>query len=256
MDDLLTVLAKAVNMGLPVLLYGEAGTGKRFLAVQAAGDAAPVIDCDAGFSAARDFPSAGPVVLDKVDDLDAEGQLGLLAALKAAQAVTTIATARSRLDEAASRGAFRSDLYYRLAACPLAVPPLRNRREDIVPLARLFCEKWRGQFGESSPSWALATGDETALQNYRWPGNVRELENAVLRACALGKLSLGALVNGGGENETAGDLREATQKFRRGFVTRILDETKGNQTKAAKRLGIQRSYLSRLMKELEVRYAN
>jgi Nif-specific regulatory protein len=188
--------------------------------------------------------------------------------VKAEPDVFTVATARSSLEAAVGEGAFRSDLYYRLAGCPLYVPPLRNRREDVLPLADAFLRKWTEQL-HGGQEVTFADDAVTVLKEYRWPGNVRELENAVLRACALsGKRAslrardLGIKVPRNGPapddatvDETAAgdDLRGAIRRFKRAFVTRALDKTGWNQTKAAKNLRIQRSYLSRLLNELEIR---
>jgi Nif-specific regulatory protein len=213
------------------------------------------VDCAAGFSAARAFPSDGFVVLDNVDDLDADGQLGLLAALKAAPGVVPVATAAGNVDTAVG---FRRDLYYRLAGTSVCVPPLRKRQADVLPLARHFLAQWREQLGvppldsavvpPGQPTWEPSARDVAALEAYHWPGNVRELENAVLCACALGTLRLRPRSTG-----TVGDLRAATAQFKRDYVRRALDETGWNQTRAAELLRIQRSYLSRLLNELELR---
>jgi Nif-specific regulatory protein len=251
MQDLLAVLSQAVAARLPVLLYGESGVGKRFLADWTASQAA-----------------TQAAIFIGVDDLDAAGQLNLLTSLK--DGVFTVATARTSLESAVGEGAFRSDLYYRLAGCPLNVPPLRNRREDVLPLARTFLLKWTQELGQGQEE-AVTFADDAVklLLEYRWPGNVRELENAVLRACAVSGIrdsirarDLGIKVpkNGYARNEgivdlgdAEDDLRGAVRRFKRAYVTRALDKTGWNQTKAAKNLRIQRSYLSRLLNELEIR---
>jgi transcriptional regulator with PAS, ATPase and Fis domain len=261
MKDLLAVLSQAAAARLPVLLYGESGVGKHFLADWALSQAA-----------------GKALVFANVDDLDAAGQLNALTSLKVqvkaeSQAGPfTVATARTSLESAVGEGTFRQDLYYRLAGCPLYVPPLRNRREDLLPLAKTFLAKWTKQLGEKEALEEAVTFTDDAVQlllEYRWPGNVRELENAVLRACAvtgtrnqIRARDLGIKVpkNGAalGEvpldlDDTEDDLRGAVRRFKRAYVTRALDKTGWNQTKAAKNLRIQRSYLSRLLNELEIR---
>jgi Nif-specific regulatory protein len=268
MRDLLAVLSQAIAARLSVLLYGESGVGKHFLADWAVAQA-----------------TGKAVVFSNVDDLDAAGQLNLLAALKADPDTLTVATARSSLESAVGAGAFRSDLYYRLAGCPLYVPPLRNRREDVLPLAKTFLDKWAQQLGQVREE-AVTFADDAVdlLLSYRWPGNVRELENAVLRACAVigprsqirardlgikmpkNRLALSAAVSSADISivsdadevtvdldDADDDLRGAMRRFKRAYVTRALDKTGWNQTKAAKNLRIQRSYLSRLLNELEIR---
>jgi DNA-binding NtrC family response regulator len=259
--DLLAVLSQAVAAHLPVLLYGESGVGKRFLADWAVAEAA-----------------GKALVVAGVDDLDATGQLNLLSGLKvqveADPGTFTVATARSSLEAAVGAGEFRQDLYYRLAGCVLPVPPLRNRREDVFPLAKTFLSKWTKQLDKMQEAEITFADDAVKLLlEYRWPGNVRELENAVLRACAVGagKHSVIQVRDLGIKMPKRGpapsyvedigvdfadaddDLRCAVRRFKRAYVTRALDKTGWNQTKAAKNLRIQRSYLSRLLNELEIR---
>ena len=87
------------------------------------------------------------------------------------------------LRQAVAAGRFREDLFYRLHVVPIAVPPLRERREDVAPLARHFLAKYARQFGK--PVTDLSPGALAALERYHWPGNVRELENIIARSVAL-----------------------------------------------------------------------
>jgi Nif-specific regulatory protein len=163
------------------------------------------------------------------------------------------------------KGEFRSDLYYRLNVLPLFIPPLRQRTEDIPELARFFLSKFtrfnKRQFKGFSES-ALE-----ALLTYSWPGNIRELENCVERACVtangkwIQKEDLSLELEGGspkfgipgsGSPKGGRSLKAAEKVFKANFIRKVLDENGWNQTETAKALDIQRTYLSRLIKELNL----
>lgn len=97
--------------------------------------------------------------------------------------VRIIAATNRDLLERVSAGKFREDLYYRLAVFPIAIPPLRERMEDVIPMAELFLERYGTTMGR--PGLALSEDAKAAINAHRWPGNVRELENAVQRALLL-----------------------------------------------------------------------
>jgi Nif-specific regulatory protein len=161
------------------------------------------------------------------------------------------------------KGEFRNDLYYRLNVVPLHVPPLRQRTEDIPDLARFFMTKYMRQNKKEFSGFSQDALE--AILTYSWPGNIRELENCVERACviAAGKwikkedLLLNAASNaaGTGVGAHSGDrnLKTATNVFKANFIKKVLDENQWNQTETAKALNIQRTYLSRLMKDLNIR---
>jgi two-component system response regulator FlrC len=97
--------------------------------------------------------------------------------------VRIIAATNRDLLERVSGGKFREDLYYRLAVFPIAIPPLRERMEDVIPMAELFLERYGSTMGR--PGLRLSEDAKSAINAHRWPGNVRELENAVQRALLL-----------------------------------------------------------------------
>lgn len=141
------------------------------------------------------------------------------------------------------RGVFREDLYYRINVLTLTVPPLRERREDIVPLARQF-------LAEVAPSLrGFTQAAEHALERHAWPGNVRELRNAVQHGAAL---ALGPRVDavdlpdelGAAPTTAAGTLRSLAD-VEREHVLRVLDACGGIQADAARVLGIGRNTLWR-----------
>lgn len=156
---------------------------------------------------------------------------------------------------------FRADLYYRLNVIQLEVPPLRERPEDI----RLLVDAFVARFARDQKRRELTVTDDAirALRAWRWPGNVRELKNVVERMVVLApddvltKDSLPPEITGGraGRQSVVGDLpySEAVQEFKRSYLAQALRRTDGNQTEAAKLLGMQRSFLNRLVKELGLR---
>lgn len=154
--------------------------------------------------------------------------------------VRVIATTNCTLQTLAREGKFRPDLYYRLKVIPLSIPPLREHREDIPALVEYFATKYSGD----SPA-KLPCGFSARLLDYDWPGNVRELENFVRRALALsGSAASDADIFNGldsllapaasGSLEPGVTLRDAE----RHLLTRTLEATGGNRTRAAAMLGI------------------
>lgn len=157
-------------------------------------------------------------------------------------------------------GAFRQDLYYRLNVVSLNLPPLRQRKEDIENLSRHFVHKFSAEL--KRPRKSISAAALALLTRYDWPGNVRELENAIERAVVL---STGAEIEphdlpiSAAESEIysdgppEGSYHQSVQDFKREFLRSALAQAGGNQTRAAEALGLQRTYLSRLLKELGVR---
>jgi DNA-binding NtrC family response regulator len=171
-----------------------------------------------------------------------------------------IAATNTDLEQALKRGAFRQDLYYRLNVVSLSLPPLRSRREDVAILSRHFVNKYSTEL--KRPPKLIAPATMEVLSRYDWPGNVRELENAIERAVVLSggaeiePHDLPILEQTVGESDTGppgGSYHEAVLKFKRGLLRTALTQVKGNQTRAAEALGLQRTYLSRLLKELGIR---
>jgi formate hydrogenlyase transcriptional activator len=213
----------------------------------------------------------GTLFLDEVGDIPLELQPKLLRILQEQEFerlgsprtiqvnVRLVAATNRDLQQMVADGEFRMDLYYRLNVFPLALPPLRERREDIPRLVRHFVHKFAQRMGrqiETIPTEVL-----TALKSYSWPGNIRELENLIERAVILSpgpvlQVPLGE-VQGGGQLEkalgdtVAGTLVEAERKH----ILRVLRESNwvlGGPTGAAARLGMKRSTLHWKMKKLGI----
>jgi len=148
---------------------------------------------------------------------------------------------------------FREDLYYRLAVVELVVPPLQEHREDIPALATEFARIYAARFGMDGVR--LAPDLVAALQRAEWPGNVRQLENAIARMVALGgggEIPLEAFtgassstVEPGAEPPPDGTLtlREQVEAVERSVIARTLRSVSGNQSEAARRLGLSRGSL-------------
>ncbi len=214
----------------------------------------------------------GTIFLDEVGELPLPLQAKLLRVLQQKifervgdstpmKADVRILAATNRDIEAmVGNGTFREDLYYRLNVLPLYVPPLRQRLEDILILADFFLKKHSLDTKKAFDGFS-----EDALQamlSYSWPGNVRELENSVERACVFGRdklIGAGDLgiktdfcVGNGRGFQTTNSLKAAIDSFKAGFIKKALEEHKWNQTAAAKTLDIQRTYLSKLIKDLKI----
>jgi two-component system response regulator AtoC len=156
------------------------------------------------------------------------------------------------LRQAVRARAFREDLFYRLAVVPLAVPPLRDRKEDIALLVDHFIRKYAREFRKDVRG--ISRGALPALTAYGWPGNVRELENVVERSVALATravlrledLPLDLALHEPGPVGEEGEplaLAEARDRFERAYILRTLERENWNQSRAARSLGIHRNTL-------------
>ncbi len=212
----------------------------------------------------------GTVLLDAVGDLAPPMQAKLLGALQhgriypvgsgAGRTVRTRIIAASDLDleSQVERGAFRRDLFYRLNVLPIYLPPLRERPDDVTALAHHFLARSCATSGRG-PLRFMASA-LSALREHRWPGNVRELANTIERAAIAAHssieahhLNLGAVLQDQASDAYHGEsLKEAVRAYKRRFIRGALESHGWNQTSTSRSLGIQRTYLSRLIKELEI----
>jgi DNA-binding NtrC family response regulator len=215
--------------------------------------------------------NGGTLVLDEVGELSGPVQAKLLRALQEGEIqpvgagrvekVDVRVVACTNLDLAAEARArrFREDLYYRLAVVELIVPPLHDHREDIPALAEEFARRYGERFGMAGVR--LEPKLIEALQLADWPGNVRELENSVARMVALGgggaigpqafTQTASGTAEPGAEPPPDGtlSLREQVEALERSVISRTLTSVAGNQSEAARRLGLSRgSLIDRLKK--------
>jgi two-component system response regulator AtoC len=164
--------------------------------------------------------------------------------------VRVISSTNRDLDAAVAADRFRQDLYYRLNVFRIAVPPLRERREDVMPLATFFLERYAREFGR--PSVHLGPDAAGVLESYAWPGNVRELQNVMERATVLSGRGgavdarlLSQLVprpgpDDAGIADAAADLRlgPAVDALERRIILRALNAAGDNKAEAARTLGV------------------
>ncbi|HOZ71028.1 MAG TPA: sigma 54-interacting transcriptional regulator [Spirochaetales bacterium] len=216
-----------------------------------------------------ELADGGTIFLDEIGDLPLKLQAKLLRVLQqktyervgSSDTVTVdvriVAATNRDIDAQVKRGEFRSDLYYRLNVLPVYVPPLRQRKEDIPALAEFFLKK----FSRETKKQFTGFTDQAIehMLSYPWPGNVRELENAVERAVVIAKeKSIGARDLLIGDADTGRDeyrgksLKDALAIFKKHFIASALEEHGWNQTETSKVLDIQRTYLSRLIKEFAI----
>jgi Nif-specific regulatory protein len=216
-----------------------------------------------------ELADGGTIFLDEIGDLPLKLQAKLLRVLQqktfervgSSDTVTVnvriVAATNRDIDAQVKKGEFRSDLYYRLNVLPVYVPPLRQRKEDIPALADFFLKKF---CRETKKQFTGFTDEAMELMlSYPWPGNVRELENAVERAVVIAKekiidardLLIGDVATGRDEYRGK-SLKDALTIFKKHFIASALDEHQWNQTETSKVLDIQRTYLSRLIKDLSI----
>jgi DNA-binding NtrC family response regulator len=227
----------------------------------------------------------GTLFLDEIGELPLHLQPKLLRALESSEITPVgsdtpvridarlVAATNRNLAEAVAEGRFRDDLYYRINVVELAVPPLSQRHDDVLPLARQFAAEFAGSPVRLSPQAIQC------LLSHTWPGNVRELRNAIQRACLLCRGDvilpehLPPKVAGhcyGAEPRSAGGVQGTDQRLvpgsggadagrlsqvERATILATLEECHGNRTHAAKRLGISRRALIYKLRAIEASVA-
>ena len=309
MRRLLEATSRVATRDVTVLVRGETGTGKEFVAellhAQSGRAAKPLVrfNCAALPAELADaelfghvrgaFTGAvsnrpgyflqangGTLILDEIGELPMAIQAKLLRALQEGEIqpvgsgriekvdVRVVASTNRDLAADVKAGTFREDLYYRIAVVELVVPPLRDRKDDIPSLAEEFARRYGERFGLGNVSLEPALID--ALVHTDWPGNVRQLENTIARLAALssggviGLADFQAAESSSNSMPAAADsdhtdppldarngpsLKEQVEAFERGLVARALDATGGNQSEAARRLGVSRVTLIDKMKK-------
>ncbi|HLH40840.1 MAG TPA: sigma-54 dependent transcriptional regulator [Bryobacteraceae bacterium] len=223
-----------------------------------------------GATAARrgkfELADGGTLFLDEVGDLHASSQAKLLRVLQEGEfhrvggeqpirvAVRVIAATNRDLGEMVQQQKFREDLYYRLCVVPVRMPSLRERREDVRPLAEYFlcefCARNNFKLKQFGP------GVFDVLEDYSWPGNIRELRNTVERMAILTRgdiLEAGAVpveIRIARSAAPKGNLREAKESAEREHILRALEESKWNVSSAARVLGMERTNLHKRIRAL------
>jgi len=219
-----------------------------------------------------EMADGGTVFLDEIGDMPLGLQAKLLRVLQDHEFtrvggirlvkvnIRVIAATNRDLKQAIKAGQFREDLFFRLDVVGLTLPPLRGRPEDIPALAEFFLT--RQARDAKRPGMKLSDAAIAAMRGYAWPGNIRELENAIARAVVLSPheviqpdllaLSLQETPTSSAEYQTSYldmPYHESMEQHSRVLILRALRTENGNQTKAAERLQLQRTYLARLIKQ-------
>ena len=216
----------------------------------------------------------GTLFLDEVGDMSLKTQAKVLRALQEGRIepvggggvvsvdVRVIAATNKDLPEEIKAGRFREDLYFRLAVVPLRVPPLRERAEELIPLAEAFVKRLARNYGRAPKR--LAPDARETLLRHDWPGNVRELKNLMERALILGRGTdittrdlgpLAARVISEPDPFSFPEfpsLREGRDWFEGEYIKREMKLQNGNMTRVAERLGLDRSNLYKRLKSLGI----
>jgi DNA-binding NtrC family response regulator len=227
----------------------------------------------------------GSIFLDEIGDLRPEIQVRLLRVIQEREFtplgdttpvkvdVRIIAATNVDLKEAVKNGTFREDLYYRLSVVPIELPPLRERREDILPLSQFFIKKYAEENGRPI-SENIAPDVLSLLENYYYPGNVRELENIIERAVVIAQtneLTVECLRPEVSDPNSAMDMIKSTEgssadidisrgvnfydevrRFEIDLIRRALDQTAGHQSRAARLLGLNATTLNSKIKTYNI----
>jgi len=222
--------------------------------------------------------SGGTVFLDEISEMSLAMQVKLLRVLQErvirpvggtaeiAIDVRLIAATNNDLDRLVTEGAFREDLYYRISVIPIAVPPLRERREDIPLLANHFLKKFVAASGKSI--MRIASESLRELQGYDWPGNVRQLENTIERAVALestdqlnvelpterSKMRVAVISSNGSVPIPAEglDMERYVADIERSMLQNALHQSGGVQTRAAELLRLSYRSFRHLAKKYDI----
>jgi len=216
----------------------------------------------------------GTVFLDEIGDVSLDFQAKLLRVLQERRVrrvggddereldVRVVAATNRDLRAEVAAGRFREDLYFRLAVVPIELPPLRERRDDILPLARQFLAHANAELGRSVRGFGAEV--ERWLSAHAWPGNVRELENAIERGVVLARgdlLELGDVAldsrapsenAGAPAADASGSLQDFLERAAAERIRAALAEAGGVKAEAARRLAIDRTTLYRLMRRYGV----
>ncbi|MGP0592619.1 sigma-54-dependent transcriptional regulator [Nitrospira sp. T9] len=208
----------------------------------------------------------GTVFLDEIGDMPLGLQAKLLRVLQDHEFprvggtrlvrvnIRVVAATNKDLKRAVKERTFREDLYFRLNVVNLLLPPLRDRPEDIIPLAEHFLARHMREMKKRKRSFSKSA--IKTMRCYAWPGNIRELDNAIARAVVLGveeEISPDLLGLGGGKDELDEidnlPYHESLDRFGTRILEQAMRRSNWSQTKASELLGLQRTYLSRLLKQ-------
>ncbi len=213
-----------------------------------------------------ELANGGTLFLDEIGDISAKMQVDLLRVIESKRFsrigggeeiqvdFRLICATNKNLEKLVEEGIFREDLYYRINVFTIFIPTLRERKSDILPLAEYFIQKYARTMGK--PTKKISSTAQEILLTYSWPGNVRELENAIERAMVVGKHSeimredLPLHLNG--QESKNLDLLKL-EDLEKQHIEKILTDTKGNISRAANLLGIDRVTLYNKIKKYGIK---
>ena len=281
LKDLFSVVNRVASSQSPVLITGDKGTGKQSYAFQIFLSGVRkekkflIVKCW-HFPDLIEFNTSlyenCIVFFNDISFLSSKGQENLLFFLKEINEkkinIKVIASASVNLENLVLKNAFNQELFNRLNVLSFRIPALKDRKEDIIPLAKFFLVQSCNNYGKNIKDFS--TEAVKSLEDYYWPGNVSELKCVVERACILENLNtIGSenlfiensfekdlsktLDKNLNENLTDKSLKNALESFKRSYIIKILKENNWNQTKAGKILNIQRTYVAKLMTDLKIR---
>ena len=292
MQEIFGIVQRIARTTSTVLISGESGTGKeliaraihynsgrrgKFVGINCGAMPETLLEselfghmrgaftgADANKKGLLEVAEKGTIFLDEIGEMSAVMQVKLLrvlqerrfrrvGGLEEMQAdIRIIAATNQDLPRLITEGRFREDLFYRINVIPIALPPLRDRREDISLIAEHFLAKYNEQMGKNITG--LSRGAMELLQHHSWPGNIRELENVLERAVALEQTpsilpdSLPTSIRGDATRvptssvedlpEAGFDLEAHVKEIERGYIAEALKKAGGVQVKAAELLGM------------------
>jgi DNA-binding NtrC family response regulator len=263
-----------------LLHYWSDRVGQPFVAINCKAFAEGVLESElfghekgafTGATAARtgcfERATGGTLFLDEIGEVSPDFQAKLLRVLQDSEVlpvggnkphpidVRVVAATNRPLREEVAAGRFREDLYFRLNVIPIQLAPLRERGEDVLPLARHFLHRYAD---EAARRVSLSEEAERALLAHPWPGNVRELENAIERAVVLAReesiKSEDLLLEQAAESKVTaqGTLQDTLDQAAAARIRAALEAADGQRAEAAQALGIERTTLYRMMKRLGI----
>ena len=295
MKKVLTLLERVAPSDAAILITGESGTGKEVVAdlihalsnrkgqcvkINCAALPKDLIESElfghkkGAFTDAKSdktglFREAngGTLMLDELAEMPIETQSKLLRVLQDKKVrpvgdsidfpvnCRIVAATNRKIDEAIRTGKLREDLYYRIGVVSVALPPLRERREDILPLAASFLQRFAKE--ENRPATGFTTAAQERLQIFDWPGNIRQLVNEIYRAVLIADATLVDVehlnlpqFSQGVEADVPGlTLMEKTERAK---IIEVLEQTGGNKFKTAKLLGIGRQTLYNKLRAYQI----
>ncbi|MHB1438274.1 MAG: PEP-CTERM-box response regulator transcription factor [Thiobacillus sp.] len=268
---------KVAPANVTVLLLGESGTGKRFVAINCAAIPDTLLESElfgyekGAFTGAAkqtigriEYANEGTLFLDEIGDLPMPLQAKLLRFLQERVIerlggrgeipvdVRVVCATHRDLAGMIREGSFREDLYYRLSEITVKIPPLRERPGDAILLAQAFLERYAREMGR--PLRGFTADALGALEAHAWPGNVREMENLIKRATIMAdgtQITVADLgLDPGPAEAQPFNLRQAREHAERLAVSRALAHSEGNIAQAAELLGVTRPTLYDLMAKI------